>query len=85
MNASTEFKMSADTPLVSRSPHVDAGKAIVIAGSRFEDGRRRVIVSQGVSDEDAQNITTVMTEAEVERARLTERIAIVRRMLGPLS
>jgi uncharacterized membrane-anchored protein len=78
---SADFKFPADTPRVSRSPFVERGKAIVIEGSQFEDGQRRLIVSQGVSDEDAAKITDFLTEAETEQARIAEQVAIFERLM----
>jgi hypothetical protein len=78
---SDDFKSPADMPLVSRSPFVERGKAIVIDGAQFEDGQRRLIVSQGVSDEDAAKITDFLTKAETEHARIAEQVAIFERLM----
>lgn len=74
------FKIPAGTPLVIRSPFIAPGKAVIIDGSQFEDGRRRLIVSQGVSDEDAAKITDFLSAAEFERARIDEQVAILKRL-----
>ena len=75
-----DFKMSADTPLVSRSQFIEHGRAIVIGGDQFEDGKQRFVVSMAVRDEEVASITDYLSEAEVKRAMFAEQVAIIERL-----
>lgn len=66
-----EIKSPASTPRVVRSWFVDPTQVLFMDGDGFEDGLRRIVVSQTVSEADAMKILETMEahEAEAERIR----------------
>jgi len=70
--------LSADTPLVSRSPHVPSrSTAYVLDGSMFADDRLRVVLSESVSSE----IVEAVREQLENRARQADLLEWVDRLL----
>ena len=71
-------RLSAETPLVSRSPHVPSrSTAYVLDGSMFADDRLRVVLSESVSSE----IVEAVREQLENRARQADLLEWVDRLL----
>lgn len=77
-----DLRLSADTPRVSRSPHVPSGSsAYVLDGSMFADDQLRVVLSESVSSEIVEAV-----QAQLERrTREMDLLAWVERVVrfGP--
>ena len=71
---SLEFKSPASTPRVVRSWFVDPTQVYFMEGDGFEDGLRRLVVSQTVSEADAMKILETMEAHETEAERIRTQI-----------
>ena len=58
------LRLPAATPLVSRSPMLNASDVIVIDGGQFEDDRRRIVVGPGLSDETVKALESTLLDHE---------------------
>lgn len=72
-----EFKLPADTPLVTRSPGVPEGRALVMEGHMFEDGKRRLILPQATPDNVVAEATQTLEEQEAHLERIRRLIRVV--------
>lgn len=63
------FLLPATTPLVTRSPLVTPGTAIIIDGPQFEDGRRRIVAPADWGDDVVKAVELVLREVEHDEGR----------------
>lgn len=69
--------LSADTPIVSRSPHVQSASGYVMDGSMFADGRLRVVLAESTSSA----VVDAVRESLEERVRRDEAVVLAERLL----
>lgn len=58
------IRFPISTPLVSRSAVLSGREVILIDGVQFEDGRRRIVVGQEVTDATMKALTDALEQYE---------------------
>lgn len=61
--------LPSTTPRVTRSDMVISPGAIVIEGSQFDDGLRRLVVGHEVTDDTIATLTAALTQIDAEEGR----------------